>query len=77
MQYRQRLIYAYPEGFMRRQLEQDRAYRQKQKQSINLSKDKNVRGYPWIYYYCVWMFIRILLFNCASFVNEKTTRTDD
>ena len=31
MQYRQRLRDAYPEGFMRRQLEQDRAYRQKQK----------------------------------------------
>jgi len=30
-QYRHRLRDAYPEGFMRKQLEQDRAYRQKQK----------------------------------------------
>ena len=34
MQYRQRLRDAYQEGFMRRQLEQDRAYRQKQKKKV-------------------------------------------
>ena len=35
---------------MRRQLEQDRAYRQKQKTKYKPEqKYKNVRGYPWIY----------------------------